>query len=194
VNAPISDGASYLVCTSDPEPVHCAERMISLPVWGSAGSLRGRKMNEMRASINYNFNEANVNCPVLNLLRPWSGNGGNPRLRPWIADAVDVSLEKYFGRDAYVSLAGYYKNLKTYIYEQQVLQDFTGFPTNSGVVPPVSTRGLRQHLEQRRRRRSSTASNSPARFRSASSPTSARRLRPAGQLQLHRKRDRAQSG
>ena len=46
------------------------------------------------------------------------GSGGNPRLDPWRANAFDVSYEKYFGTNAYVSLAVFYKDLETYIYNQ----------------------------------------------------------------------------
>jgi TonB-dependent receptor len=79
-----------------------------------------------------------------------SGNGGNPRLSPWRADAFDVSYEKYFGTNAYVSLAGFYKNLKSYIYNRtdnnHDFSDFVatlpachlGVPPN---CPPISTTG-----------------------------------------------------
>ncbi len=57
----------------------------------------------------------------------WSQNGGgNPQLRPWKADAFDLSFEKYFGRKGYVSAAIYYKNLKDYIYNSSKITDFTG--------------------------------------------------------------------
>ena len=47
----------------------------------------------------------------------WSRNGGgNPKLRPWKANTFDLSFEKYFGNKAYVSVAAYYKDLKTYIF------------------------------------------------------------------------------
>ena len=45
-----------------------------------------------------------------------------------IANALDISIEKYFGRAGYVSLAGFYKDLDSYIYDQQQLTDFTGYP------------------------------------------------------------------
>ena len=45
-------------------------------------------------------------------------SGGNPTVDPWIANAFDVSYEKYFGTKAYVSVAGFYKDLKSYIYTQ----------------------------------------------------------------------------
>jgi TonB-dependent receptor len=57
-----------------------------------------------------------------------SGTGGNPLLDPWRADAYDLSYEKYFGTNAYVSLAGFYKKLKTYIYNQvDANHDFSTF-------------------------------------------------------------------
>ena len=47
------------------------------------------------------------------------GSGGNPRLDPWRALAFDVSYEHYFGdRSGYVSIAGFYKDLDTYIFTQ----------------------------------------------------------------------------
>ena len=58
----------------------------------------------------------------------WNASGGNPKLRPWKANAYDLSIEKYFGRKGYVSAAVYYKDLKSYIYYQQVPTDFSGFP------------------------------------------------------------------
>ena len=59
----------------------------------------------------------------------WTRNGGgNPELRPWEANTFDLSWEKYFGdNQGYVSLAAYYKDLKTYIVQETFLFDFTGF-------------------------------------------------------------------
>jgi iron complex outermembrane recepter protein len=45
-------------------------------------------------------------------------SGGNPRLDPWIANAFDVSYEKYFGTKGYVSAAAFVKDLKSYNYTQ----------------------------------------------------------------------------
>ncbi len=62
-------------------------------------------------------------------------SGGNPQLDPWRADALDISYEKYFGTKAYVAAAGFYKNLKTYIYTQtRDNYDFSKF--TAGYVPP----------------------------------------------------------
>ena len=59
----------------------------------------------------------------------WSRNGGgNPKLKPWRANSFDMSLEKYFGNRAYVSAAVYYKDIKTYIFNQSTVEDFSGIP------------------------------------------------------------------
>ena len=52
--------------------------------------------------------------------------GGNPELRPWKANTFDLSLEKYFAEQAYVSLAVYYKDLKTYIFNSSIIESFEG--------------------------------------------------------------------
>ena len=59
--------------------------------------------------------------------------GGNPKLRPWKANTFDLSLEKYFAEQAYVSVAAYYKDLKTYIFNASTIEDFTGVP-----LPPFN--------------------------------------------------------
>jgi iron complex outermembrane recepter protein len=101
---------------------------------GVARQLARPRMDDMKASITFEYrpflaNSTNVEAS------PWGGSGGNPLLRPWIADAVDLSLEKYFGRESYVSGALFYKDLKSYIYTKPLLFDFTGFPTMGGPEP-----------------------------------------------------------
>ncbi|HEV7609154.1 MAG TPA: TonB-dependent receptor, partial [Steroidobacteraceae bacterium] len=54
--------------------------------------------------------------------------GGNPQLRPWKANTFDLSFEKYFGNQAYVSVAAYYKDLKTYIFNASTVEDFSDVP------------------------------------------------------------------
>ncbi|MFN9195682.1 MAG: TonB-dependent receptor [Pseudomonadota bacterium] len=65
----------------------------------------------------------------------WTGSGGNPKLDPFRATALDLSYEKYFGTKGYVSVAGFYKDLKSYIFEVTGPFDFTGFPNLSGRTP-----------------------------------------------------------
>lgn len=45
----------------------------------------------------------------------WSGSGGNPTLRPWRANAFDVSVEKYVSAGTYFAVAGFYKKLLNFI-------------------------------------------------------------------------------
>ncbi|HKE94449.1 MAG TPA: TonB-dependent receptor, partial [Povalibacter sp.] len=55
-----------------------------------------------------------------------SSGGGNPQLRPWKANTFDLSLEKYFEKQAYVSFALYYKDLTTYIVNSSTITSFEG--------------------------------------------------------------------
>ncbi|UVO55059.1 TonB-dependent receptor [Sphingomonas sp. SUN039] len=91
---------------------------------GLARQLARPRMTDMRVSSNYSFSVAQAQAGV----SPFSREGGNINLRPWVADALDISVEKYFGGGGYVALAGYYKNLKSYIYNAVIPYDFTGFP------------------------------------------------------------------
>ncbi len=95
------------------------------------------RMDQMRASRGYGFNPT-LNVPGATLNNsPWSGGGGNPELKPWIANVADISLERYFGRSAYVSVAAFYRDLESFVYDEQRPADFTGFPTG-GVVPVIN--------------------------------------------------------
>jgi len=106
----------------------------------AARTLARARMDEMRASKTFGFN-ATLNVPGATINNsPWSGGGGNPELKPWVANVFDISFEQYFGRSAYWSVAAYYKDLESYIYNQTVPFDFTGFPIGS--VVPVINQGL----------------------------------------------------
>lgn len=73
-----------------------------------------------------------------------SNTAGNPLLDPWRADALDLSYEKYFENKAYVSAAVFYKDLKTYIYDQTEQVDLSNLvaqlpPPAPGQPPYVNT-------------------------------------------------------
>ncbi|HEV7608082.1 MAG TPA: TonB-dependent receptor [Steroidobacteraceae bacterium] len=72
----------------------------------------------------------------------WSASGGNPGLEPWRANAYDLSIEKYFGKRSYLSVAYFYKDLKNFVYSQDIDYDFTGFPVPDGTINlPTSSVG-----------------------------------------------------
>ncbi len=67
------------------------------------------------------------------------GSGGNPYLKPFIADAADLSYEKYFhGNKGYMSAAVFYKHLESYILDTTEDNfNFTGL-----VSPSLGATGL----------------------------------------------------
>ena len=93
------------------------------------------RMDEMRANFVPSFNGAvcsgSQSCQPGSTVNPWSASGGNPRLEPWRAKAVDVAYEWYIGPASYISIAGFYKWLDNYIYNQTLTADFSGLPLPS---------------------------------------------------------------
>ena len=70
----------------------------------------------------------------------WSGSGGNPHLKPYIAYAEDLSWEKVFGKASYFSAALFNKNVTTYIFEQTVFPyDFSGYTSSAKALSPYGT-------------------------------------------------------
>ena len=100
------------------------------------------RMDAMRASYDVSINQtscANLPGPI------WCGGGGNPELKPWLADAYDLSYEWYFtseaGNKGYLSAALFYKNLDSYIYYANQLYDFANDPLpppGVGDIPGVN--------------------------------------------------------
>ncbi len=111
---------------------------------GLARTLARPRMDEMRASF-----EVGYNIPQLLNANPtpsssyWGGGGGNPLLRPWIANAFDISYERYLGDSGgYIAVAAFYKDLESFIYPQTIPYDFTGFPSHNGTAVPATFRGF----------------------------------------------------
>ena len=103
---------------------------------GSAGVVRFAmarvmarpKVDDLRASSSFSYDATKG---IL------TGGGGNPDLKPFRANAVDLSYEKYFGTKAYVGVAGFYKQMSTYIVEVvNPNYDFSRYVTPSTVIPP----------------------------------------------------------
>ncbi|KQZ04726.1 TonB-dependent receptor [Caulobacter sp. Root1455] len=95
--------------------------------FGAARTLARARMDEMRASQSFNMNNGNLTSTDPNNSF-FSTDGGNPELRPYIADGVDIALEKYFGRSAYISAAGFYKHLSNFVNSSSShIEDFSAF-------------------------------------------------------------------
>jgi iron complex outermembrane recepter protein len=69
-----------------------------------------------------------------------TGSSGNPDLKPFKADAVDLSYEKYFGNRGYVSAAVFYKYLVSYISQTTYYgnYDFTSIANQLGIVNTIN--------------------------------------------------------
>lgn len=86
---------------------------------------------------------AGTSTPVLEI-KPGPDQGkwsqaysGNPELKPWRAASIDLSVEKYFGKRSYVSIAAYRKNLLSYITYGVSARDNSGLP-----IPAAAPAGI----------------------------------------------------
>ena len=128
---------------------------------GAARQLARPRMDDLRTNNNVSIGENLLTNPVTgedNVIDPntnqptrfWLRDGGNAKLKPWEANAYDISYEKYFGGNkAYVSLAYFYKDLRTYIYREQGVFDINDtsvtpadYPTDPLLVPPSNLGGF----------------------------------------------------
>lgn len=105
--------------------------------FAAAKVLARPRMDEMRANFTPSFGNpcgGSPPCVPGQTVNPWSATGGNPNLEPWRAKAVDLAYEWYLGKASYISIAGFYKDLDSYIYTQRQQFDFTGLP-----LPPTAS-------------------------------------------------------
>jgi iron complex outermembrane recepter protein len=94
----------------------------------------------MRAPITYLSADSSASVGELDHI--WSGSGGNPKLEPYRADAYDISLEKYMADAAYVAVAFFYKDLKSYVYNHTFTDwDFSSYSNPTPGIEPVSNIG-----------------------------------------------------
>ena len=115
------------------------------------------RMDDLRANLTPSFNsgicQGNTKCVPGYVANPFSAGGGNPQLKPWRATAFDLSYEWYGGKSTYFALAGFYKKLNSYIYNQTTAIDFSSFPipTTASQIPagviisPMGTLDLPQN-------------------------------------------------
>ncbi len=98
----------------------------------AARQVQRPRLDDMRVSQGYGYNPAE---------RIITGGGGNPYLRPIRSNSFDLTLEKYFGRSGYLAAQGFYKDLKSFVYNQTIPFDYAGFPTPTGTPAGTPTLG-----------------------------------------------------
>jgi iron complex outermembrane receptor protein len=94
-------------------------------------------MGDLRASSTFGVNAAAQGGPRI------EGSGGNPFLEPFRATNFDLSFEKYFGTRAYIAVAGFYKDLRTYVYQQTLDVDFSRY----GVALPPGVSAIGKYIQ-----------------------------------------------
>ncbi len=95
--------------------------------------------NSFSAAVDTNSAPCTASSPAgcYSTLNKFVGSAGNPYLKPFKATALDLSFEKYFGTKAYVSAAGFYKKLDTYITTAtNTAYDFTAAANQLGLAVP----------------------------------------------------------
>ncbi len=117
----VSDGTSYtkvlpslnLVLSLDSEDEH------QLRV-GVARAMSRAPLDVMNAAHTVNIDPNGV--------QPTTISGGNPRLKPMMADQLDVSYQYYFGKGGLVSAGAFYKKVSDYIGIASVAGTYEGKP------------------------------------------------------------------
>ena len=93
----------------------------------AARQMQRPRMDDMRVALGYGFS---LQEGIL------TGSGGNPFLRPIRSNSYDVTIEKYFGNRGYLAVQGFFKDLKSFVYNLEVPYDYSGFP-----LPPAAPAG-----------------------------------------------------
>ena len=95
----------------------------------AAREIQRPRMDDMATKFEYGYNEEQNRI---------FGSSGNPRLRPYRANALDATIEKYWGNRGYVAAQFFYKKLKSYIFTDVQEYDFSDLPpptVDPGVDP-----------------------------------------------------------
>ncbi|MCK8044312.1 TonB-dependent receptor [Shewanella sp. 1CM18E] len=86
-------------------------------------SLSRARMDKMNASLSYNYDQSLSGSTDINN-SPWSGNGGNPELKPWMAWQYDLGYEIYLD-EGYFAFGAFYKDLENYVYDESITYNFS---------------------------------------------------------------------
>lgn len=100
--------------------------------FGAARIMARPNMSDMHASRQFSFDISKADQTDIDN-SPWGGWGGNPTLKPWMSWQFDLAYETYFGEGGYFAISGFYKKLDSWVYDENNILDFSGFPYPSGV-------------------------------------------------------------
>ncbi|MGB3722575.1 MAG: TonB-dependent receptor [Pacificimonas sp.] len=102
--------------------------------FAAAREIQRARLDDMRSSFEYGIDTSGAE-PIIR------GSSGNPFLRPYRANAVDLNFEKYFGTAGYLALQLYYKDLKSYVFQNgEIPFNYGTFPDPVGEpVPSLGT-------------------------------------------------------
>ena len=109
--------------------------------FGASRQIQRPRLDDFRIALSYGVNQNAGESPT-GIVPFISGGGGNPFLRPYKANAFDLTFEKYFATDGVVALQLFYKDITSYIDGGRFLFDFAGLPEPSGGVAPATTIGF----------------------------------------------------
>jgi len=93
------------------------------------------RLDDLRVAISYGIDNTNAALSPTGQIPFLNGGGGNPELRPYRANAVDLNFEKYFGTSGVIALQLFYKDVKSFIDTAPFTFDYSGFPLPAGPVP-----------------------------------------------------------
>lgn len=93
----------------------------------AAREIQRPRMDDMASKFEYGYNLEQEFV---------QGSSGNPRLRPYRANAFDATIEKYWGNRGFIAGQLFYKKLQSYIYTDVREYDFSDLP------PPIVEPGI----------------------------------------------------
>ena len=81
---------------------------------GASQSMVRARLDQLRINQEFAFDVTRLGSTIPGQ-SVFSSNGGNIGLRPYLSTNVDLSVEKYFSKAGYISVAGYFKKLSNFV-------------------------------------------------------------------------------
>ncbi len=93
---------------------------------GLAKVLSRPRMDDLRPNtqVTFSFNDNQILSDNIDN-GPWSGSSGNPELKPYESNQIDLAYENYFADTGYVAVSFFFKDIKNWHRDNAVLSDFS---------------------------------------------------------------------